>query len=161
MGILKYFLGLEVVRSGAGILINHRKYALDVLVDAGKLGAKLSKTSMGQNFKLSKDEGKPLEEPSIHRRFVGRLLYLTITKPDIACSVQSLSQFMQSPSGTQLKAIYKVLQHIKQAPGLGLLFPPDNELNLRVFYDSNWGSYLDTRRSIMSSCIFLGKSLLS
>ncbi|CAN0842427.1 Retrovirus-related Pol polyprotein from transposon TNT 1-94, partial [Linum grandiflorum] len=84
LGPLKYFLGLEVARSKQGIAVNQRKYCVELLAEAGFLEAKESKTPMDMNLKLKAKQGKPLENPGSYRQLVGKLHYLTITRPDIA-----------------------------------------------------------------------------
>lgn len=100
LGSAKYFLGLEIARSSAGLLLSQRKYCLQLLEHVGLLNARHSQTPMHSNLKLSKGTGVLLsaEEATSYRRLIGRLLYLQITRPDINFMVHKLSQFLQSPT---------------------------------------------------------------
>uniref|UniRef100_A0A2N9IA04 Integrase catalytic domain-containing protein n=1 Tax=Fagus sylvatica TaxID=28930 RepID=A0A2N9IA04_FAGSY len=87
LGKLRYFLGIEVARSKAGISLSQRKYTLDILQDTGYLGSKPVATPMEPNLKLMPDEGDFVDDPDTYRRLVGKLIYLTITRPDISYAV--------------------------------------------------------------------------
>ena len=116
---------------------------------------------MDPNLKLSQEEGELLEDAGQYRRLIGRLLYLTITRPDLSYSVNCLSQFLAKPRIPHLQAAYRVLQYIKGTVGQGLYFAASSEVQLKTFADSDWASCPNTRRSISDFYVFIGDSLVS
>ncbi|CAM8945479.1 unnamed protein product [Rhodiola kirilowii] len=161
LGQLHYFLGIEVARSNNGLFLNQRKYALDLISEAGLLGCKPSTTPMDTKHKLALSTTPVLDDPSSYRRLVGQLIYLTVTRPDLSYSVHILSQFMASPTDDHLQAAHRVLRYLKMAPTQGLFFPSSKDLHLTAFCDSDWGACPITRRSVTGYSILLGSSLIS
>ncbi|KAG5253229.1 RmlC cupins superfamily protein [Salix suchowensis] len=161
LGTLKYFLGLELARSPQGISLCQRKYTLDLLKETGMASSKPVAFPIPQNHRLSSDCGDPLQDPRQYRRLIGRLIYLTISHPDITYGVQLLSQFMQKPCQPHLDAAYHVLRYLKSSPGQGLFFPSQNDLQIKAYCDADWASCPMTRRSITGFYIFLGTAPIS
>lgn len=91
LGSLKYLLGIEVTRSPEGFVFSQRKYTLDILKECGFQVSRPSIFPMEQNLKLKKDDDSPEVNAAQYRRLVSRLLYLTVTRPDIVYPVHQLS----------------------------------------------------------------------
>ncbi|CAM8931929.1 unnamed protein product [Rhodiola kirilowii] len=115
LGQLRYFLGFEVTRSSDDLFLNQRKYALELILEAGLLACKPCSTPMDCKHKLALSTAPDLVDPGPYRRLVGQLIYLTNTRPDLAYSVHILSQFMSKPNQDHLIAAHKVLRYLKGA----------------------------------------------
>ncbi|GKD60302.1 putative nucleotidyltransferase, ribonuclease H, partial [Tanacetum coccineum] len=79
--------------------------------------------------------GEPLQDPSLYKTLVGKLIYLTITRPNLAFLAQALIQFLQSPTILHMKALTKVLRYVKLITSQG--------------------------QSVIGNGVFLGLSLIS
>jgi len=97
MGRPKYFLGIEIAHQKHSIFLSQRKYVLDLLEETGFLGCKPASTPMEANVDLWFDDSHPLDDPRRYRRLIGKLIYLTVTRPDITFTVGVLSRFMHEP----------------------------------------------------------------
>jgi len=110
---------------------------------------------------LALDDSAILDNPGAYRRLIGRLIYLTITRPDICYSVHILSQFMHQPRHGHWAAAIRVLRYLKSAPGQGIFLPSKSDLQLHVYCDSDWAGCPVTRRSLTGYFITLGCSPIS
>ncbi|CAL2246130.1 unnamed protein product [Prunus armeniaca] len=86
LGVLKYFLGIEMETSHKGLFLNQHKYVLDLLQEADMINSKLACTPLDSKLKIDM-EGEPLNNISHYQRLVGKLIYLTITRPDITYAI--------------------------------------------------------------------------
>lgn len=116
---------------------------------------------MDTNIDLNSSDGDALEDNSQYRSLIGRLLYLTITRPDISFAVHKLSQFIAHPRSPHLKAVHHLLRYLKRTPGQGMFFPKTDSIQLKAFSDADWGSCTDSRKSTTGFCIFLGDAMIS
>nr|GEV07764.1 retrovirus-related Pol polyprotein from transposon TNT 1-94 [Tanacetum cinerariifolium] len=137
LGSLHYYLGIEILRNSSGIVMSQRKYALELIQHAGVLNDKPEITPLDPTVSLNNTYGVPLTDTSFYRTLVGKLIYLTITRPDFSFAAQVLSQFTQNPTIVHMKALRRVMRYIKLCPGQGLHFPSTTTLSLSAYCDSD------------------------
>ena len=109
---------------------------------------------------LSKYEVKLLADPGQYKRLIGRLLYLTLTRPNITYAVHRLSQFVSKPREPHLLAAHRILQYIKGSLGKGLFFSSTSDLHIKSFCDANWDGCPVTR-SLTDYAVYLGEGLIA
>lgn len=153
LGTLKYFLGIEVSRSKQGLFLSQRKYTLDLLAETGNSACKLVNASIKVNHGLSIYPNQiPMNNERYHR-LVGRLIYLTHTRPDISYAVSVVSQFMHNPSNQHMNVE-------KSSLGTGIMFSRHGHLKIEGYTNSIFpGSKLD-RKSISGYASFVGETLV-
>ncbi|XP_026460030.1 uncharacterized protein LOC113360781 [Papaver somniferum] len=161
LGLLRYFLGIEVDKSFNGYFISQVKYATYILQRAGLTDSNTVDTPLELNVKLNSYEGKALSNPTLYRQLVGSLNYLIITRPDISHAVHIVSQFMSYPRSTHYAAVLRILRYIKGTLYQGLHFSSNSDLRLHVYSGSDWAGDVTDRRSTTGYCLFLGNSLIS
>jgi hypothetical protein len=93
-----------------------------LLKETRKLGCKPASTTMDSKCKLNIEDGKPLENINQFQRLVGKLIYLTMNKPDISYSISQINKFMHSPRTSYLDVIDRVLRYLKGTPRKGICF---------------------------------------
>ena len=117
LGRLKYFLGIEVAHSKHSIFSSQQKYVIDLLNDTGKLACKPAITPIDPNHRLGESKEDEMVDKDMYQRLVGKLIYLSHTRPDIAYAVSIVSQFLHSPRKAHLQAVHRILQYLKGSLG--------------------------------------------
>jgi len=161
LGRLKYFLGIEVARSKRGIFLSQRKYVLDLLTEVGMLDCKPVDTPMIQNQKLGDFSEQVPTNKKRYQRLVGKLIYLSHTRPDICYTVSIVSQFMHYPSEEHMDVVVRILRYLKSAPGRGLLFSKNGHLEVEGYTDADWAGNISDRKSTSGYFTFIGGNLVT
>lgn len=102
-----------------------------------------------------------MPHPEHYQRLVGKLIYLTISRPDISFTVHALSKFMHKPTALHYQASLRVLRYLKGCPNQGVLFAHSSTASLTAYCDSDWPGCPSSRRSTTGFCILLGHSPIS
>lgn len=161
LGSLHYFLGIQMSHVPGGMILNQQKYISDLLHQFDCSGVSSVVCPLDTNVKLLADCGDPLPSPDQYRSLVGKLLFLTHTRPDICFAVQHLSQFLKCPRVPHMNAAFHVLRYLKGTSSMGLFYSANDIFSLSGYSDSDWAACHDTRRSVTGFSILLGDSLVS
>ncbi|KAJ0520490.1 putative RNA-directed DNA polymerase [Helianthus annuus] len=161
LGRLKYFLGIEVLRSKHGIFMCQKKYVLDLLAETGMVDCKPADTPMIANQKLYMEERADLADKGRYQRIVGKLIYLSHTRPDIAYAVGVASQFMHQPQKDHMEAVLRIIRYLKGTTGHGILFKPNGHLETQLYTDADWAGDKGDRRSTSGYFTLVGGNLVT
>ncbi|MED6204122.1 hypothetical protein PIB30_116775 [Stylosanthes scabra] len=115
-------------------------------------------TPMLSSTKLTSQGNDYYEDPTSYRSLVGGLQYATLTHPEIAFSVNRVSQFMHQPQQQHWKALKRILRYLSGKARHGILFTKSTDFHLLAFSDADWANDLDDRRSTSGYCIYLGNN---
>jgi len=160
LGELNFFLGMEILKVSHGLVMSQKKFATELIKefdcdDLSPVSCPLPASLKPSSPVVLLDDATP------YRKLVGKLNYLTNTRPDIAFAVQYLSQFLQSPTQDHMQAALHTLRYVKKDPSQGLLFNDTADFSLQAFCDADWAQCPCTRRSVSGFVILFGGSLIS
>ncbi|RVW71213.1 Retrovirus-related Pol polyprotein from transposon RE2 [Vitis vinifera] len=141
LGPLIYFLGVEVTSHTNGLFLNQRKYIADLLNRTHMTEAKSAPTPLATSPILTLQSGTPLSNPTEYRTVVGSLQYLSLTRPDIAYTVNKLSQFMHQPTSDHWNAVKRLLRYLCGTLDHDITLRRTSPLALHAFSDSDWAVF--------------------
>jgi hypothetical protein len=163
LGLMHYFLGLEVWQKPGEIFLSQGKYAVDILRRFGMVDCKSMTTPMISNLKKLQDQvtGSDPEYPTLYRQIIGSLMYLVHTRPNICYAVNALSQFMCEPKHIHMVAVKHILRYVRGTIAYGLRYTASGGVMLHGFTDSDWMGSIVDRKSTSGYCFNLGLTMIS
>jgi hypothetical protein len=147
LGLLTKYLGIEFTHTPTGLTLHQTEYATSIIEEHGLLECNPTKTPLPSGFTISKQTKTPLVDPTSYRSLIGKLMFLTTTRPDITFAVNLLSQFNEKPQMAHFKALKQILRYIKGTLSIGLTFSQTGKLSLTGHSDVDWGGDVDQRKS--------------
>ena len=143
LGLLHYFLGLQIDYTSSGLFVHQTKYVSDLLTKFGMT-----------------NDSPLLSDPTSYRSLVGALQYLTFTRLDLSFVVQQACQHMSSPTQNHLQAAKRILRYLQGTLHFGIAFT-SGPISLSAYSDSNWAGDPVDRRSLTGMVLFFGNSPIS
>ncbi|KAF5470759.1 hypothetical protein F2P56_011250 [Juglans regia] len=162
LGVLHFFLGLEICCNSTGLYMSQSRYITDLLHRTNMQTSKPVSTPMCSNVKLSTVDGPSFEDPHLYRSVVGSLQYLAFTRPDLSFAVNKVCQFMHCPRVPHWQAVKRILCYLRLTTNFGLHFSPSSSPpKLTAFSDADWAGCPDDGKSTGGFCVYFGSHMIS
>jgi hypothetical protein len=161
LGLMHYFLGLEVWQRPNEIFLSQGKYTIDILHRFGMMDCKSMATPMVTNMKLLSDSSSDLVDPTMYRQLIRSFMYLINTRPDICFAMNTLSWYMVEPTDVHLVETKHVLRHLYGTVRYGIRYVSDGKVNLQGYTDSDWAGSAVDKKSTSGCCFSLGSGMIS
>ena len=148
LGLLSFYLGIEVEQKEDCITVKQTSYAKTVLSQFGMADCNPTKIPMNPGVKMHDDKQRVKTDPTEYMRVIGCLRYLLHTRPDMAFSVGMASRFMEKPTVLHIGAVKQILRYLQGTLNYGLVYTKEEkEEKLVGFSDSDQAGDLDHRRN--------------
>ena len=162
MGLMSYYLGMEVKQMKDGIFISQEGYAKTILKKFNMSDCKPVSTPMEVGIKLSKvEEDSENVDPTMFKSLMGSLRYLTCTRPDILFAVGLVSRFMEKPTMSHMKAAKRILRYLRGTLDCGIFYSSSQDLNLVGYCDSDFAGDIDDRKSTTGFVFLMGNNAIA
>lgn len=161
LGLLSYYLGLEVKQKPGEITFSQSAYAEKILELTGMKNCNPVDTPMEQHLKLLPGKPELVSNASKYRSIVGSLRYLVNIRPDLAFSVGMVSRFMESPNSEHWCAIKWILRYVAGTTKLGCRYVKGRSNELLGYTDSDHAGDLEKRKITAGAVFFLGSNIVT
>lgn len=155
LGLLSYYLGLEVKQKPGEITISQSAYAKKIVDISGMKGCNPVDTPMEQHIKLLPGKPELVSNATKYRSLVGSFRYLVNSRPDLAFAVGMVSRFMETPNSEHWSAIKRIARYVAGTTELGCKFVKGLHSELTGFTDSDHAGDLEKRKSTTGVLFFL------
>ncbi|GKC60833.1 ribonuclease H-like domain, reverse transcriptase, RNA-dependent DNA polymerase [Tanacetum coccineum] len=161
LGLLAYYLGIEVTQTGSDISIKQSAYANKIIKEAGMIDCNETLIPMDPGTRLTKITEGTMVNSTEYRSLIGCLRYLLHTRPDLSYSVGLLSRFMQEPREQHMKAIRQVLRYVKGTKDYGITYKHNGGNKIHGFSDSSYGVNTQEGKGTTGIIFYYGESPIS
>ncbi|GKD46821.1 retrovirus-related pol polyprotein from transposon TNT 1-94 [Tanacetum coccineum] len=158
IGLMSYYLGIEVKQTDKGIFICQERYANEILKMFGMDKCNPIGTPIENKIKPSKHDRGKKEDSTLFKSLIRSLRYLTCTRSDILFAVGLISRFMEEPTTKHLKIAKRIICYIKGIVDYGMFYSTGEDIKLVVYSDSDWARSKDDGRSTSEFLFLLGNN---
>eukprot|EP00253_Pinus_taeda_P014468 PITA_14468 len=161
MGLMHYFLGMEVWQRDGELFVSQGMYANEILRRFHMEMCKSMETPLASNWKKEDATSSKVITATVYRQLVGSLVYLVNTQPDLCFAVNQLSQAIVLPSKLFWKATKHVLRYLRGTTHYGLWYRQTEGVKLQGFTDVDWVGIPSDRKRTSRGIFNLGSDVVS
>ncbi|KAF2319994.1 hypothetical protein GH714_021778 [Hevea brasiliensis] len=161
LGLMHYFLGIEMKHSTTEIFISQKKYEQEILNSFQMKNCNFVSTPMEMGLKLVKEPDGRKVDNTLYKQIVRSLMYLTTTRPDIMHVVSLISRYMEHPKEIHLLATKRILRYLQGTINFGIFYKKGEKSELFGFSDSDFAGDPDDRKSTSEFVFMLGSGAVS
>ncbi|EPZ34641.1 hypothetical protein O9G_005735, partial [Rozella allomycis CSF55] len=171
MGEAKWILGMEITRNENGTYnLSQINYIERILKKFNMNEANSTVLPMEANKQYSKSmcptTPADIEDMKVipYRSAIGSLLYASCgTRPDITYAVNIASKYLSNPGKEHWLLAKRIMRYLIGTKDYGLVFQGSQNKSFIVqgYVDSDWGSDIDTRRSVSGYAFMLNHDLIT
>jgi hypothetical protein len=156
LGLLHYYLGIEVIHGVEGISLSQDAYALKIVEKCGLVECNPRQAPLENRLKLSLQSEEASIDKTLYKSIVGRLRYLVNSRSDLGYAVGYVSRFLEDPREDHMAAVKNIVRYVVGTQHWGLWFSRHEnvEAALIMFNDSDYASDVDKRKSTTSVICF-------
>ncbi len=147
LGKFNCYLGVEFTHVNSSIFMGQQLYVEEMLKEFNMQDYKSSQTPMTKGLHLIADMKTKEVDAIEYRRMVGKLIYLTNSRPNISFVVEVVSRFMAKPQESHLKVVKHIFCYLKGSIDYGIFYRKGDSTIVKGFLDLNWVSDFENRIS--------------
>ncbi|CAL8163300.1 unnamed protein product [Prunus armeniaca] len=144
-----------------GMFISQTKYTKNLVSKFGMESTKSFRNPISPSTKLSKDSHGKSVDQKLYRSMIGRLLYLTTSRPDICFNVGLCARFQSNSKESHLLVVKRILRYVSGTTNFGVYYSFDSNVELVGYSNADWAGNIDDRKSATGGCFYLGNNLVS
>ncbi|CAM8934687.1 unnamed protein product [Rhodiola kirilowii] len=145
LGVMKYFLGVEIIQGNSGIFMCQRRYAREILERFKLESCNAVRNPIVPGAKLIKDDTCKKSDSHLYKQMVGCLMYLAATRPDIMYVLSLVCRFMENPSDSHMQAVKRIFRYVKGTMEYGIWYRKDCNRKMIAFSDSDYAGDVESR----------------
>ena len=137
LGLMSYFLGIEVQQTDDDIFISQKKYSLNIIKQFKMESSSTICTPIVEELEMKNEGTKELVNLTYFKGIVGSLHYLTSTRPNIVYGMRIISQFMEKPYQSHLQATKRIFRYVSSTHDHGIFYSYSNNFSLVGYTDND------------------------